>query len=93
MSNELWWADSSIQFVLCDAREQGIWRDIRSVKVRVGFHGPPGDARDHFVSETVGHQTLYEKWWKKVAVTTDDQFWTTGMLGNYSGAVIINASM
>ena len=66
---ELLWADSLAQFVLCDAREQGVWRDVRSVKVSFGFRGLPWDAWDHFFSETVGHQKRYEKCWKKVSVT------------------------
>ena len=78
---ELSWADSLTQFVLYDAREQGVWRDVRSVTVSVIIGGLPGDARDHFFSETVGHLKRYEKWWEKVAITKND----------YQGAVTIDA--
>ena len=66
---ELWWADSLVRFVLCDAMEQGQWRDIRSVKVEVKFDGSSLGVRDHFFSEVVGQQQHYEKWWEKVKVT------------------------
>ena len=54
--------DSLIQFVFCDAREQGVWRDIRSVELRVRY----------FFVQTVGHQKHYEKWWKKFTVAKQD---------------------
>ena len=90
---ELSWADSLAQFVLCDARERGIWRDVRSVKVTVGVHSFEEDARDHFFSETIGHQKRYEKWWKKVAVTKDDRSWPVSYTKSYLGAVTIDASI
>ncbi len=63
------WADSLIKFVLCDAREQEVWRCIRSVKVWVDLNNSSWVAGRHFFSRTVGHQQHYEKWWKKVTVT------------------------
>ena len=61
--------DSLIQVVFCDAREQGVWRDIRSVEVEVR----PGDSseRYHFFDRAVRHQRHYERQWKKFEVTKD----------------------
>ena len=90
---ELSGADSLAQFVLCDAREQGVWRDIRSVKLNVGVHNFQADARDHFFSETIEHQKRYEKWWKKVTITKDDRSWPDRDIISYLGAVTIDASI
>ena len=62
--------DSLIQFVFCDAREQGVWRDIRSVEVDV----EPDSSSEvsHFFDRIAGHQQLYEKWWKEFTVTKAD---------------------
>ena len=49
--------DSLIQFVFCDAQEQGVWRYIESVEVKVSFFGSD---RYHFFSKTVGRQQAYE---------------------------------
>ena len=82
---DLSWADSLTQFVLCDAREQRVWRNVRSVTVRVIFGGPPRDARDHFFSETVGHLKRYEKWWEKVTITkNDDNLWGVVTIDTYA---------
>ena len=75
VSKKLWWTESLIQFVLCDVKEQRVWRDIRSVKGRVGFYGPRLDARDHFFSETVGRQQHYEKRWKNFTITKEGTIW------------------
>ena len=64
-------AHSLIQFVLYNAREQGVWRDIRSVKVMVEFLPPLEGSLHPFFSETVGHQWYYEKWWEKVTVAKE----------------------
>ena len=63
------WADSLIRFVLCDAREQGVWRDIGSVHVWLSLDGSSRDFVRLFFSQMVGRQQHYEKWWKEVAVT------------------------
>ena len=72
--------DSLIQAVFHDAREQGVWGDIRSVEVRL-WHGGDSDGSPLF-DRTVGHQRLYEKWWKEFTVTKDN-----------SGLVIVRASV
>ena len=66
--------DSLIQTVFYDAREQGVWQDIRSVGLKV-WHGGPSEGPDLF-DRTVGHQHLYEKWWKEFTVTKENQGWT-----------------
>ena len=73
---------SLIQFVFCNAWEQGVWRDIRSVEVKVTFTGCPVDDAHRFFGQTVGHQQDYEKWWKAFTVTMGDFF-----------MVIVKASM
>ena len=62
--------DSLIQVVFCDARERGVWRDIRSVEMKV-WHGGFSEG-PHLFDRTVAHQHLYEKWWKEFTVTKDD---------------------
>jgi hypothetical protein len=59
--------DSLIQFVFCDAWEQGVWRDIRSVEVEVWFESF-SEASDFF-NQTVAHQQRYEEWWEAFRVT------------------------
>ena len=59
--------DSLLQFVFCDAREQGVWQDIRSVEFmiqcrRLGVRIP-------FFDQVLGHQQHYRKWWRKFTVT------------------------
>ena len=63
--------DSLIQAVFYDAREQGVWRDIRSVEMKVWC--VVYSERSHFFDRTVGHQHLYEKWWKEFTVTKDNR--------------------
>ena len=63
--------DSLIQFVFCDAWEQGIWRDIRSVEVAVSFFVSSWKESHSFI-QMVGHQQDYEKYWKELTVTEDD---------------------
>ena len=72
--------DSLIQVVFCDAREQGIWRDIRSVEMMVRPGGP--SEWSHLFDRTVLHRHLYEKWWKEFTVTKDN--W---------GMVVVRASV
>ena len=59
--------DSMIHFVFCNAREQGVWRDIRSVHAEVQFLDSLESS--DFFNKIVGHQQLYEKWWKEFTVT------------------------
>jgi hypothetical protein len=57
---------STIQFVYCDAQEQELWKDIRSVKVTV-YHSSD-IIRSEFVNQIVRHQQHYAKWWKEFIV-------------------------
>ena len=61
--------DSLIRFVFCDAWEQGVWRDIRSVGVGIRFDS--SSELCHFLDQTFGHQQSYEKWWKTFTVTKE----------------------
>ena len=63
--------DSLIQVVFCDAREQGAWRDIRSVETEV-WCGRSSEGL-HFFNRAVGQQHVYEKWWKEFTVTKVDR--------------------
>ena len=67
--------DPLIQVVFRDAREHGVWRDIRSVEMEV-WHGGSSEG-SHLFDQTVGHQHFYEKWWKEFTVTEDN--WGTTM--------------
>jgi hypothetical protein len=73
--------DTLIYFVFCGAWEQGVWRDIRSAKVRVGFNTTSEESR--FFEETARHQWRYKKWWKTFKISKDD--WVT--------EVVVRASM
>ena len=61
--------DSLIQLVFRDAREQGVWQDIGSVKLEVQFTS--FTEASHFFDQTVGHQEDYKIWWKKFTVTNE----------------------
>jgi hypothetical protein len=63
--------DLLIQFVFCDAREQGVWRDIMSVEVKVSFKGSSSEG-ESFVNRMVGDQRDFDKLWKEFTVTKDD---------------------
>jgi hypothetical protein len=68
--------DSLIQFVFCDAWEQGVWHGIRSVGMSVRFHGSSENKKkkgSHFFNQMVGHQPDYEKWWKEFKVNMEDE--------------------
>jgi hypothetical protein len=60
--------DSLIHFAFCDAREQGAWRDIRSVEAEIIFPLVPSEA-SAFFDQTVRHRPRYEKWWRTFTVT------------------------
>ena len=70
--------DLMIHFVFRGAWERGVWRDIRSVEVRIWFVGAIA-----FFDKIVGHQQQYEKWWKEFTVTRDES--TVRMIGVQSG--------
>jgi hypothetical protein len=61
--------DSFLHFVFCEAREQGVWRGIKSVEVEIEFRSSSKKVADHF-NQRVRHQQRYEKWWKTFTVTT-----------------------
>ena len=71
--------DSFMRFVFVNGREQGMWRDIKSVEVKLS--SPAGGAQ-FFFNQTVRHQHDYEKWWKEFTVTMGDFF-----------VVVVKASM
>jgi len=58
--------DSLIHFVFCDAREQEVWQDIRSVEVEVQFDSP--DTRDQSFDQMV-ERHYYGKQWNEFKVT------------------------
>jgi hypothetical protein len=64
-----------IQFVFCDAWEQGVWHGIRSVGVTVWFEINAENERSHFFNQMVGDQQHYEKWWKEFTVSREDEGW------------------
>ncbi len=61
--------DSLMQFVFVNAREQGIWRDIRSVEITVLFDAPQWDTHERLFVSMEGHQQQFAKWWKEFTVT------------------------
>jgi hypothetical protein len=70
--------DSLIQFVFCDAWEQGVWHGIRSVGVMVCFYGNSEDQKNegsHFFNQMVGHRQHYEKRWKEFTISKADEGW------------------
>ena len=64
--------DPLIQFIFCDALKQRVWRDIRSVELRVWYPSPSSYYGCHFFTQMVGQNLDYEKQWKEFAVTKDD---------------------
>jgi len=64
--------DSLIHFVFCDAWEQGVWKDIRKVKVVVQFVS--ADTRDRSFNQMVGQRHYYGKQWKEFEVTAKAAF-------------------
>ena len=85
-----WWKGRYplMQFVFCDAQDQGVWRDIRSVEVHVR-HQPVwqyaylGRNGNPILASIVEHQQHYAKRWKEFTVT-EDPHWPS---------VIVRASM
>ena len=60
-----------VQFLFCGAREEGAWRDIRSVEVDIGVADLSRIEASSFFDQIVGHQQHYEKWWKEFRVAKD----------------------
>ena len=69
IGEELGSEDSLVQFVFGDAREQGVWRDIRSVEVMVRLSGSSRKYENRSYAWMVGYQQHYEKGWKEFTVT------------------------
>jgi len=61
--------DSLIDFVFRGASEYGVWQDIRSAEVDIRFNSPSESEASHLFDQIVGHQPLYEIWWKSFTVT------------------------
>ena len=68
--------DSLMQFVFGGARDQGVWREIRSVEVVFWLFRP---SRNNEKRPFAGHQQhYYERWWKEFTVTENTcQPWVT----------------
>jgi hypothetical protein len=64
--------DSLIQFVFCDAQEQGVWHEIRSVELNELFFFD-SDARDQDqnLKKIAGQTQPYQKWWKELALSRE----------------------
>jgi hypothetical protein len=62
-----------IHFVFCGAWEQGVWRDIRSVEVKIRFN--KSEEASHFFDQIGGRQPRYEKWWKTFTVAKEVRRW------------------
>ena len=72
--------ESLCQFVFCDAREQGVWRNTAIVEVGVLLSGPSWDSEYPFFTQLVGR---YENWWTEFTVTRE----------SWQHMVIVRASM
>jgi len=79
--------DSLIHFVFCGALEKGVWRDIRSVEMKVRFDS--SSKASDFIDQTVGQQR-YGKWWKTF-ITERRDVWDRW--GTYMNMVALTASM
>jgi len=60
---------SLVYFVFCGASEHGVWREIRSVEVKVWFNS--SSEASHLFNQKVGHGPRYKKWWKSFTVTRE----------------------
>ena len=65
--------DSLIQCVFRDAWEQKVWRDVRSVEVKVRLTDSSRGDGHLFFDQMVEHHQHYEKWWKEFKVTMKDK--------------------
>jgi len=59
--------DSLVHFVFCGALEKGVWRDIKSVEMKVEFN--TSSEASQFIDRAVGQQH-YDKWWKTFTTET-----------------------
>jgi hypothetical protein len=66
--------DFLIHFVFCGAWEQGAWREIKHVEVKILFNSSSEGC--HFFDQIVGRQQCYEKWWKTFTVTKEFGGWS-----------------
>ena len=65
--------DPFIQFAFCDAQEQGVWRDIRDVEVKVWFTVSSLNSDYHrSFTHMLRNQPHAEKWWNQFTVTKND---------------------
>ena len=80
--------DSLTDFVFCGASEHGVWRDIRSVGVDIGFDYSSESEVSHVFDQIAGHQPRYEKWWKLFTVTKVTREFATD-----DDLILIKASM
>ena len=58
-------SDTLIQFVFCDAWEQGVWKDIRTVEVE---HWGMDDDGVRNLTQKYEHEQQLMKWWKEFSV-------------------------
>ena len=70
ISEDLGWRDSLIQFAFCDALEQGVWRDIRSVEVKIWFINR-SNYDEYHLARMGGHHQPDDKWWNEFTVTME----------------------
>jgi hypothetical protein len=61
--------DSLIQFIFCNAPDQGVWQDIRSVNLKLLFVTIDVEDLDHFLNERVKETQHYQKWWELLTVS------------------------
>jgi hypothetical protein len=72
---ELFWGwamDPLIRLVFCGASEQGAWRDIRCVEVKIWFR--TSSEASQFFDQRVEHQQRYGKSWRTFTVTKERDF-------------------
>ena len=74
---------SVIQFVFCDTQEQGVWKDIRSV--RVELWGMEDDEMDN-VTQKYEHEQQVMKWWKEFTVSRSRPY---VLFGSRRGAIFM----
>jgi hypothetical protein len=66
--------DPLMRLVFCGALEQGAWRDIRCVEVKIRFRS--SSEASQFFDQAVGHQQRYEKSWRTFTVTKEFRVWS-----------------
>jgi hypothetical protein len=63
--------DSLIQFVFCDAQEQGVWHDIRGVELNDWQYDSD---QDQIFNDIAGQTQHHQKWWKELALSRERRF-------------------